>query len=196
MQIKRAHKDHKTALKTAKYAETIRAKTDIITISSLYVAVMLFSKLQTFLDTIKLQSTSAGSNCLLWCQGRRRFWHRHYCSSPRGTSPRATVYPSDNLHYSSNTTLSRPPTVPRRSDQIWEAPDVSHLANKRYHFLLRDGWAAAKCWLDKSWHVWPHKLTKTRRSNVSPYFCGSIPVWLNTMCDIKQIILITEAVGC
>lgn len=46
-------------------------------------------------------------------------------TSPR-TTRRIAVYHFDNLHYSSNTILSRPPTVPRRSNpNLGDAPMFS-----------------------------------------------------------------------
>lgn len=107
------------------------------------------------LSFIQLSSvhSSQGGHCLLLCQACWHFWHCYYCSSPCRTTPPIAVYHFDNFHYSSNVRLSRPPTVPRHSNQIWEAPNVLHLANKSYHCLLRDCWATVKSWLDKSGHM-------------------------------------------
>lgn len=39
-------------------------------------------------------------------------------------APHIAVYSFDDFHYSSKPRLSRPPTVPQHSNQIWETPHV------------------------------------------------------------------------
>lgn len=128
-------------------------------------------RIQTFFCTIKLHFSSYspprpswGSNCLLLCQGSRHFWHCYYCSSPRRTTPRIAVYHFDKLHYSSNTILSRPQTVPSAlRPNLGDALVFFPISpTKDITFFRGSAGAQWKRWLDNSWQVRAHKQTQKR----------------------------------
>lgn len=112
-------------------------------------------RIQTFFFTIKLHFSSCssprpswGSNCLLLCRASRHFWHCYHRSSPRRTTPRVAVYHFDKLHYSSDTILSRPQTVPSALKPNLGDALVFFPTSRRQKILLsfereRSGWTKA-----------------------------------------------------
>lgn len=123
-------------------------------------------------------------------QGRRHFWHRYYCSSPRRTTPRIAVYHSWQLtlFFRHNTVTSSDSSSALKTKSLGDAPMIFHLANKKislsFERLPRHNEELAGQKLTRiTTHTQSHKHTIKW---ILLLLFWLIQVWLNNMYDIKK----------